>query len=355
MALKFLVGLLVVMMLGISSVYLSSQHSVTANANTQAYGANAMLLGNLASHYAAQNPSVTGVESPAALSAPAYYVPQPGLTAYVSQGSAYVYMAPNGTVTPSSSLRDVATHTRNVLAGIKQASGALLDATGTAVASGVPAAIPNGSMVLVARAVGPNAAQTPPARGAPAWLPGLATGSPLGAPYAFGNPNGGLVAWNPSTPPPPAAPPLPPPPPPPPAPPPYVKSQDPSACYATGGMPYTITPSAIYAGVGLVNFGGGAVQFYSSSTTKRGTATGIFNFTIAFNGATQSLSLACTRTNTLLPTNGDACSYNQDFSVGGGTFNIDLDTTSPLAADWVFGQQAPFSAKATYTQKNCNP
>ncbi|AGG89142.1 type IV pilus biogenesis protein PilM [Rhodanobacter denitrificans] len=352
MALKFLVGLLVVMMLGISGVYLSNQHSVTANADTQAYGANAMMLGNLASHYAAKNPSVTGVESPAALSAPPYYVPQPGLTAYVSQGSAYVYLAPNGPVAPSASLRDVATHTRNVLAGIKQASGAILDATGTVVASGVPAAIPNGSMVLVARAVGPSSAQTPPARGAPASLAALTTGAAIGGPSSYGNPTGAYVGWNPSTPLPPAAPPLPPPPPPPP---PYIKADDPSACYATGGMPYTVTPSAIYSGVGAANFYGGAVNYFRGTTTARGTATGSYHFTIAFNGATQSLSLTCTRLNTDNTTIGDDCSYNQDFNVGGGTFNIAFDSTSPLKQDWVVGALAPYSAGVTITQKNCNP
>lgn len=134
-----------------------------------------------------------------------------------------------------------------------------------------------------------------------------------------------------------------------PAPPPLPASSL-TVCASHGGMPYTITPVLIKSGA----FGAANVATINGYTTSRWTATGSYNATLSFNGATVAVSDTCTRTNS---TDGagtaDACDHSTTWAVGGGTFVIAGSYTSPVAQDWVFGKPAPYAGQGTVTQINC--
>lgn len=167
---------LVVVFLVIAAVVLGIQYqsnSETTGVEIRAanWSENAAVLALGAATFAVTHPTTARVVAMSELALPQGFVAQPGLTPIVSNGNAYLYYAPGGQATPLEAERDMGGPGRRV--GVK--AGALAkDVTGAVIAGQfipLPAAIPDGSAVYVAREAlppppagpaSPTAAQPPP-------------------------------------------------------------------------------------------------------------------------------------------------------------------------------------------------
>jgi len=341
MLIKFMFTVLLMLMLGVTGTFLSRGDTTHSVSQAQQFATNAMAMGNYASHYAAANQAAVGSVTAATIGAPAWYTGYQGLLTYVNLGNAYLYVAPGGTTSPQISLNSVAGP--GVLAGI-QTNGSLIDGTGRALPTAVPipAAIPNGSMVLVSRNMVPASTTATTVRTPTGGGPALPPGAAIGPPLVFTNSPGSPVAWNPVTPYAPfaTATPVPPPPPPPP---PYNPLNDPTLCMANGGMVYTVTPVQIGAGAYAVD----GVSSFTQHSTPLGFATGSYTASVNFDGSAGSATVLCTG-----PGN-DFCSGTLTFTVGPGTFNLGVQASSCLAGDCAAGQGIR-AASGTVTQVGCN-
>ncbi|WP_083868253.1 type IV pilus biogenesis protein PilM [Dyella ginsengisoli] len=350
-----IVALLFLAMLGAYELH-THERSTAIQTQSQSELQNLAVYSRAVAYYASTHSSATGPVADSGLSTlPNGYLKSHPWAGYMQNGNAWVYLAPGGTYAPQTLMREAGSPGRSL--GVKAGTVAK-DATGTVVVGdtvAIPNAIPDGSAVYLSQIFGTPPAAPPPMviQSQPPPNPPLAASVPPITLVAGGAVTSSPTGWSCcSTP----GAPLPPPPPAPPPPPPPASNPltDPTICASNGGMPYTATPVSIYAGVGGTMFGGGAVSSFRSTTTSRGTATGSYAVKIDFDSTSSTVTLNCTRTNTSFPTAGDACTYSQVFSVGRGTFNVSINTSSPLAADWIRGSQAPVGASAQVGQLNCN-
>jgi hypothetical protein len=208
MWLKTIVVLFLLLVGGLAArQYVDRQNDITATRAAN-WGQNFAIYARQAAVYAERNPTVVKNPSDTELALPTWYKKLAAFNAYVDHGNAYVYLAAGGTREPLMLLRDAGAPGRTL--GIKAGTVAK-DATGTTVAGAViplPAAIPDGAAVMVARAALPPPPPPPasPTAQQPATPPPLYNpGKPLPPPIPSGPP----IVSNPVNFPPPVTPPVP--------------------------------------------------------------------------------------------------------------------------------------------------
>ena len=199
MYIKFFFIVMLALVLSAAGVYMSKHQHLDTKVDAATFAQNVHVLGRYAGDYAGAHDTTTSAVSTTTLGTPSWFAPYPGLQAYVSNGSAYVYFPAGSSVTPSQALTFVAGP--QITAGLK-AGVSIKDATGRALPISVPmpGAIPDGSMVYISRDVVPTPASPAPGnttQGSPGALP---AGAPLGPPQTFPGFTSVPVAWTPNAP-----------------------------------------------------------------------------------------------------------------------------------------------------------
>lgn len=176
----------------IGMVMHARQGQVDEKAEANAAMENIGIYAKAVAHYAEVNPTTVGVAPMASLYLPNGYSSTLTYTGYVSNGDAWVYLLPGGLLSPAQLLRLAGAPDRYL--GVKTGTTAA-DATGNVVFGQdvpIPAAIPNGAAVYLARQLLPppaGPAASPTAEQPPAPPPLTISAPPIavvGSPYSTG-------------------------------------------------------------------------------------------------------------------------------------------------------------------------
>lgn len=180
---KWFAIVLLVVLIGFALTYKSRETATDVRSAGVAAEQNLGIYARALARYAQANSTTTGVVIDTQLVLPAGYEKRPGLQGYIDSGNAYVFAISGGPYAPLAVLRQAGAPGRRV--GVK--SGAIAkDVTNTVVAGAIvplPAGIPDGSAVYVAREALPPP-PPPPAQPTGTQPPPLAPITVGGSPIA---------------------------------------------------------------------------------------------------------------------------------------------------------------------------
>lgn len=122
----------------------SSQQQAFLSAQASSVTTNMMVYKSAVTDYATANPTYTGTIADASLTLPAWFTKMTGVTNYISAGTAYVYYT---AATPGLADQLLQATNNSITTGIKR-SGQLVNPFLYTTSISLPAAIPNGAVVL---------------------------------------------------------------------------------------------------------------------------------------------------------------------------------------------------------------